>query len=236
LKNILLTATLSITIVTLFLAPAGTNLAFAGGSCEELCSFEAEEFNRQCLDENPDEPEICDELTADFLFICVEQCEPAECFVPEDCGPPTICSEFDCQDGMCVPLVTNEGERCGDGDGACLIEACRDGLCLPQQLPDNTPCGPNDACITNVCAAGACDTFVVFCTDNDICTIDSCDPDLGCQAEPNPVCEEPVAGELLPLDNSALMIAGLTSMTAWMIPAVAGLAGAGVYLVKFRKQ
>jgi len=45
-----------------------------------------------------------------------------------------------------------------------------------------------------------------------------------------------VAGELLPLDSTALMIAGLTSMSVWMIPAVAGLAGAGVYLVKFRKH
>jgi len=45
-----------------------------------------------------------------------------------------------------------------------------------------------------------------------------------------------VAGELLPLDSTALMIAGLTSMSAWMIPTVLGLAGAGVYLVKFRKQ
>ena len=43
-----------------------------------------------------------------------------------------------------------------------------------------------------------------------------------------------VAGELLPLDSSALMIAGLTSMSVWMIPAVAGLAGVGVYLVKHR--
>ena len=46
----------------------------------------------------------------------------------------------------------------------------------------------------------------------------------------------PVAGELLPLDTSALMIAGLTSMSVWMVPAVLGLAGVGVYLVKFRKQ
>jgi len=45
-----------------------------------------------------------------------------------------------------------------------------------------------------------------------------------------------VAGELLPINSSALMIAGLTSMTVWMIPTVLGLAGAGVYLVKFRKQ
>jgi len=46
----------------------------------------------------------------------------------------------------------------------------------------------------------------------------------------------PVSGQLLPLDSSALMIAGLTSMSVWMIPTVLGLAGAGVYLVKFRKQ
>lgn len=44
----------------------------------------------------------------------------------------------------------------------------------------------------------------------------------------------PVAGELLSLDSSALVIAGLTGSAVWMIPAVAGLAGAGVYLIKFR--
>jgi len=46
----------------------------------------------------------------------------------------------------------------------------------------------------------------------------------------------PVAGELLSVSSSALMIAGLTTSAVWMIPTVAGLAGAGVYLVKFRKN
>jgi len=50
------------------------------------------------------------------------------------------------------------------------------------------------------------------------------------------VVSHPVAGELLPLDSTALMIAGLTSISVWMIPTVLGLAGVGVYLVKFRKQ
>jgi len=45
-----------------------------------------------------------------------------------------------------------------------------------------------------------------------------------------------VAGELLPLDSSALFLAGIQSMTVWMVPTVLGLAGVGVYLVKFRKQ
>ncbi len=43
-----------------------------------------------------------------------------------------------------------------------------------------------------------------------------------------------VAGEIIPIDSSALMIAGLTSMSVWMIPTVLGLAGVGVYLVKYR--
>ena len=43
-----------------------------------------------------------------------------------------------------------------------------------------------------------------------------------------------VAGELLSLDASALVVAGLSSSAVWMIPTLAGIAGAGIYLVKFR--
>ena len=59
-------------------------------------------------------------------------------------------------------------------------------------------------------------------------------PELnGCPPE-NGNGAQPVAGELLPLDNSALLIGGLSSMSVWMVPTVLGLAGAGVYLVKYR--
>jgi len=47
-------------------------------------------------------------------------------------------------------------------------------------------------------------------------------------------CGVPVAGELLSLDTTALVIGGLASSAVWMIPAVAGIAGAGIYLVKLR--
>jgi hypothetical protein len=43
-----------------------------------------------------------------------------------------------------------------------------------------------------------------------------------------------VSGELLSLDSSALVIAGLTASAAWLIPSVAGIAGTGIYLVKQR--
>jgi len=104
-------------------------------------------------------------------------------------------------------------------------------------MPDGTPCGPIDACVQFTCQNEICIENVTVCDDNDVCTIDSCDPTLGCQAEPDPVCQPTqVAGELLPLDSTALFLAGIQSMTVWMIPAVAGLAGVGVYLVKFRKH
>jgi len=52
------------------------------------------------------------------------------------------------------------------------------------------------------------------------------DPDPGCA--PNPV-----SGDLLPINTSALVVAGISSMI-WMVPAVAGVAGAGIYLAKCR--
>jgi len=47
-------------------------------------------------------------------------------------------------------------------------------------------------------------------------------------------CGTQVAGELLPIMSSALVIAGVSTIAIWMIPTVLGLAGAGVYLVKYR--
>ena len=127
-KNILLTATLSITIVTLFLVPAGTNLAFAGGGAEEP--------------------------------ICVLICE----------------DEADLAFGQCI-IDGNSPSSCGGLSGL-VFNACIERECQPT----------------------------------------------------------PVAGELLPIMSSALVIAGVSTIAIWMIPTVLGLAGVGVYLVKFRKQ
>jgi len=43
-----------------------------------------------------------------------------------------------------------------------------------------------------------------------------------------------VGGELLPIDSTALVLAGLQTSAIWMLPVLAGLAGAGFYLIKFR--
>ena len=49
--------------------------------------------------------------------------------------------------------------------------------------------------------------------------------DLPCPPEP-----EVVAGDLLPIDSTALFLAGLSQSMVWMIPTVLGLAGVGVII------
>ena len=44
----------------------------------------------------------------------------------------------------------------------------------------------------------------------------------------------PVGGEFLPIDNTALMLAGLQSSAIWMLPALAGIAGVGAYFIRSR--
>jgi len=80
-------------------------------------------------------------------------------------------------------------------------------------------------------AGMSCIDSDVLCAEGFVCNEDTgeCDPENGNGAQN-------VAGELLPLDNTSLFLAGIQSMTVWMIPTVLGLAGAGVYLVKFRKH
>ena len=116
-----------------------------------------------------------------------------------------------------------------------------------------TPCNPDGSCPDldgSLCTFSVCDVVngiclidigEIFCRENpDICLDAVCNPATGrCEDIPtnDPVCQPTqVAGELLPLDSTALMIAGLTSMSVWMIPTIAGLAGAGVYLVKYRAR
>jgi len=48
--------------------------------------------------------------------------------------------------------------------------------------------------------------------------------------------EVPVAGQLVPTNFSALVIAGLTGNAIWLIPVISGLAGVGLYMLKFDKK
>ncbi|MFQ5440813.1 MAG: hypothetical protein ACE5DL_05055 [Nitrosopumilaceae archaeon] len=108
-------------------------------------------------------------------------------------------------------------------------------LCIPCPVDAISASGICDPCVTSDDKewTGPCDdddndgvlNFADQCPNTPPQTVVD---EVGCPVE------KPVAGELLSVNSSALVIAGLTGSAAWMIPAVAGIAGAGIYLVKLR--
>jgi|CXWL01.1.fsa_nt_gi hypothetical protein len=60
--------------------------------------------------------------------------------------------------------------------------------------------------------------------------------DLLVDTRGDPPVDPPVAGELLSINSTALLISGLSSSAIWMVPTLAGIAGSGIYLVKFRNK
>ena len=108
-------------------------------------------------------------------------------------------------DDVCEVFV---GATCADGSTPVndICTATTGATCADGSTP------VNDICTTTVSA---------ICLDGSIPVLAWCIP---------PTI---VAGELLPTESTTLVIAGLSSMI-WMVPAVAGIAGAGIYLVKTR--
>jgi hypothetical protein len=50
------------------------------------------------------------------------------------------------------------------------------------------------------------------------------------------LCPTTVAGELMPLNTTALFISGITSSAIWMVPTILGIAGVGAYYLRTRKN
>jgi len=123
---------------------------------------------------------------------------------------------------LALVLVAGMTSPAFAGSNECQVDADCD---------DTLFCNGSETCNAGTCQAGS----PLICNDKDECTIDYCNEKLdSCDTEPDPVCKVPVSGKLLSLDSSALVIGGLASSAVWMVPAVAGIAGAGIYLVKFR--
>jgi outer membrane protein assembly factor BamB len=68
--------------------------------------------------------------------------------------------------------------------GPCLMSSFNPdtGQCVEQKLPDNQPCDDGDPCTTDKsCQNGLCKGLAATCEDNDVCTVDFCQPHVGCQ-------------------------------------------------------
>jgi len=173
-KNILLTATFSITVAAILIASMATQPVFAGGG--------------------PGDPMMVHIIKlvdhdGEFYFKAIDVNTGTEF---TGCSIATVGGTGECYMG---PLPIGQFE---------IYELSQNGFAL----------------VVSHCLPGNIDTIAIIDgNNNNLCTFQN---------------QRIVAGELLPIMSSALVIAGVSTIAVWMIPTVLGLAGAGVYLVKYR--
>ena len=140
-------------------------------------------------------------LVADSSIECEEPAGlGAEC-LEALCHPVT---------GDCSLAPANDGGACEDGDACTLGDSCLDGACLggaaancndgnpctddacaPEAgcvYEDNAePCEDGDVCsVADICGGGEClSGKPLDCDDGNVCTDDSCHPNIGCVQENN---------------------------------------------------
>jgi len=157
-------------------------------------------------------------------------CETAaECDAGDACNAPEICESSTCVPGPFAP----PGTTCGSAGTECSGQDTCDGA---------GSCDVND-----LTAGAACGDTGVVCLIDDTCNgAGSCsdggaEPDLtdcGFELECSSgecVPEGPaVGGAFVPIDNSALILAGAQSVSMWMIPVVIAGIGVAIFVIKRR--
>jgi len=127
-----------------------------------------------CDDDNPCTSDGCDTATG---------CTHANIINGTVCGAAS-CAGLDrsdariCYAGICLPGTKSS---CNDGN-VCTDDACADLSGCTHQIntapcDDGSTCTGSDACMSGLCKGGT----AVNCEDLNACSIDSCDPQKGCQ-------------------------------------------------------
>lgn len=151
----------------------------------------------QCIDGQcvPGSPRNCDDGNICTTNYCDAQlgCLKTNNSNPCDNGDPCTRNDY-CQGGVCRagPSVTCDDSnpcthnRCGAAEGGCYYPPVSNGVTCNA---DNNVCTVGDQCIGGVCTVG---TGSPNCNDNNPCTVDSCDPVLGCRniAQAGLPCED----------------------------------------------
>ncbi len=132
-------------------------------------------------------------------------CPKAECQTDKDCGAASSCAQPRCSKGVCLTLPDDTkcpaGQTCNPLSGcfaptpACQPTSasetsctdgkdddcdgkvdCADPDCASKACDDGNLCTKDDVCQGGACVPGP----VQGCSDDDPCTVDSCDPVKGC--------------------------------------------------------
>ena len=149
-----------------------------------------------------DDGDLCTTADACATGVCAGAALPCD-----DANP---CTTNDCDPASGCTFTPDDAAACDDGSDCTTGDACVAGACLGAPLPcdDENPCtfdgcdplsgcthdaaaanglvcDDGDACSTgDRCAGGQCAaTGTDSCSDGSACTIDTCDPKLGCTHE-----------------------------------------------------
>jgi hypothetical protein len=131
---------------------------------------------------------------------------------PLDCNDGNPCTMDTCDPDTGCGHEPQSDAPCDDDNACTLVDTCQAGACTGSQAPDcadDNPCtddlcDPIQGCVTllnddlcdddNICTVGdRCELGVctpkstLQCDDGNLCTDDSCDPDVGCQFMANQV-------------------------------------------------
>jgi len=153
--------------------------------------------------------DICDLQMQVCLHETIEGCEMCDPSNPSDkqCNDFNPCTNDRCgRDGICsntpIPNCCTTQAECDDGN-PCTADACvrepgsRAGVCSYDRKKHNgDPCGGScmqlesaTAFVGGTCQDGDCSPGIPLpCTDPKVCTMDTCDPEKGCQFPPIPCC------------------------------------------------
>ena len=92
------------------------------------------------------------------------------------CTKGDICVGKECKAGAAL--------NCDDGN-QCTMDSCEKLKGCIHDVLNATPCSLQTACVKKeLCIVGLCKGIEVKCDDDNVCTVDSCDPKTGCQFKP----------------------------------------------------
>ena len=91
--------------------------------------------------------------------------------------------------GACAKVQCATAFDCDD-ENPCTVDACLGYACL--HATNQLPCDDGDACtVGDTCSGGLCQAQPLVCYDDEPCTLDGCDPAVGCQFLPAAgVCDD----------------------------------------------
>eukprot|EP01128_Nolandella_sp_AFSM9_P010955 TRINITY_DN766_c0_g1_i3.p1 TRINITY_DN766_c0_g1~~TRINITY_DN766_c0_g1_i3.p1 ORF type:complete len:419 (+),score=86.97 TRINITY_DN766_c0_g1_i3:225-1481(+) len=155
---------------------------------------ECDAVNNECISV----PVTCKTNTTCFGYAC----DPAsgQCLTELKCeGSPECVVDTDCNDNndctvdVCDPtdhICTWTPITCADASMCETIACLPQGGCIATPHPEDF-CDDQNVCTVDVCdPALGCQHSVIPCADDDLCTDDVCDPFLGCRFTPK-ICPNP---------------------------------------------